>query len=723
MKANFLYGTENTHKWKFFRSGGFDQVRIETTEDLQSLEQLDQKLWAVLSCPTTNVHFDKKTLEIIDHDHDGHIRVPEIIDAVKWISALLKNPSEIIKSSDKLSLSSINTSTELGKQIYESAKKILINLGKGDSQEISAADTADLKLIFANTKFNGDGIISEETADDSELKKVIGEIVSCLSSVEDRNGKPGITHEKIEAFFSDCRSYESWIKLSETNRESILPFGDSTPNKYELFQTVQSKIDDYFTRCSLAAFDEKAEESLNSTHTEFEDISGYELTNSTEGISYLPLSRIAADKPLDLQNGLNPAWKEHISAFNSEIVEAVFGNKSSLTNSEWIQIKMKFYGFKHWHYEKSGIAVEPLGIDRIRQLNSGTAQTELKKLVDQDLELQLESNTVEQVDKLLRYNRDLYILLNNFVSLSNFYTRKDKSIFQTGELYLDGRCCELCITVDDMVKHGALANLSGIYLVYCNLTRNKGAEKMLIAAAITNGDTDNIMVGRNGIFYDREGRDWEATVVKVIEHSISIRQAFWEPYKRVARMISNQIEKWAASKDKDIQAKSEGNVSDVTAKIQTPVSSVQPPAFDVGKFAGIFAAIGLAIGAIGGALAAILTGFLSLVWWQMPMALFGLMLVISGPSMLLAWFKLRLRNLGPLLDSNGWAVNTRAKINIVFGATLTHLAALPENSERSLHDPFAEKKRPWKFYWFLIIVIAVSIWLWYHGYFEKWFGM
>ena len=181
MKANFLYGTENTHKWKFFRSGGFDQVRIETTEDLQSLEQLDQKLWAVLSCPTTNVHFDKKTLEIIDHDHDGHIRVPEIIDAVKWISALLKNPSEIIKSSDKLSLSSINTSTELGKQIYESAKKILINLGKGDSQEISAADTADLKLIFANTKFNGDGIISEETADDSELKKVIGEIVSCLT--------------------------------------------------------------------------------------------------------------------------------------------------------------------------------------------------------------------------------------------------------------------------------------------------------------------------------------------------------------------------------------------------------------------------------------------------------------------------------------------------------------------------------------------------------------
>ena len=723
MKAKFLFGTENTHTWKFFRSGGFDQVRIETKEDLISLEQLDQKLWAVLSCPTTNVHFDKKTLEIIDQDHDGHIRVPEIIAAVKWVSALLNDPSQIINSSSTLQLSSINTSTDLGKQIFESAKKILLNLGKGDSQEISANDTSDLKLIFANTKFNGDGIISEDTADDSELKKVIGEVISCMNSVEDRNGKPGITIEKINAFFSDCRSFESWIKLSESNKESILPFGDTTSNKYDVFKTVQSKIDDYFTRCSLASFDEKAEESLNSKHSEFEDISGYELTNSTEGISYLPLSRISADKPLDLAIGLNPAWKDLIAIFSSEIVVPIFGNKKSLTNNEWNQIKIKFSGYIHWQYEKTGLSVESLGIERIKQLNSGTFETELIKLVNLDLELQLESNTVEQVDKLLRYNRDLYILLNNFVSLSNFYTRKDKSIFQSGELYLDGRCCELCITVDDMAKHSALANLSGIYLVYCNLTRNKGAEKMLIAAAITNGDTDNIMVGRNGVFYDRDGHDWEATVVKVIEHSISIRQAFWEPYKRVARMISNQIEKWAASKDKDIQAKSEGGVSDVSAKIQTQSPAIQPPAFDVGKFAGIFAAIGLAIGAIGGALAAILTGFLSLVWWQMPLALFGLMLVISGPSMLLAWFKLRLRNLGPLLDSNGWAVNTRAKINIVFGATLTHLATLPENSERSLHDPFAEKKRPWKFYWFLIIVIGVSIWLWYHGYFEKWFGI
>jgi hypothetical protein len=62
--------------------------------------------------------------------------------------------------------------------------------------------------------------------------------------------------------------------------------------------------------------------------------------------------------------------------------------------------------------------------------------------------------------------------------------------------------------------------------------------------------------------------------------------------------------------------------------------------------------------------------------------------------MLIAWFKLRQRNLGPLLDAGGWAVNARAKINIPFGAELTSTARIPEGAERSLFDPFKEKKGP-----------------------------
>ena len=45
------------------------------------------------------------------------------------------------------------------------------------------------------------------------------------------------------------------------------------------------------------------------------------------------------------------------------------------------------------------------------------------------------------------------------------------------------------------------------------------------------------MVGRNGIFFDRLGHDWDATITKIIENPISIRQAFFAPYKRAIRFV------------------------------------------------------------------------------------------------------------------------------------------------------------------------------------------
>ena len=133
----------------------------------------------------------------------------------------------------------------------------------------------------------------------------------------------------------------------------------------------------------------------------------------------------------------------------------------------------------------------------------------------------------------------------------------------------------------------------------------------------------------------------------------------------------------------------------------------------MGKFAGIFAAIGMAVGAIGTALASVAVGLFSLAFWQIPFVLLGVLLLISGPSLLLAWFKLRSRTLGPILDANGWAINARAKINLLFGASLTQLAQLPLNAERTLTDPFAEEERSAWIYvvWGAVAVMVVAM-LW-----------
>ena len=306
----------------------------------------------------------------------------------------------------------------------------------------------------------------------------------------------------------------------------------------------------------------------------------------------------------------------------------------------------------------------------------------------------------QPLEKLLLLCRDFCTLLRNFVSFQDFYAKRGKAllgrgasdetpwaIFQAGTLVIDQRACNLCLRVNDMAKHNAQAPDSGMFLIYCQCTLHATGEKMQIVAAMTIGDIRHLKVGKNALFYDRQGRDWEAEVVKIIDNPISIGQAFWSPYRKLGDWVSGLITKSAAEKEKK-------SFADMTTKLQTtpaagaaPAAAPQPAPFDIAKFAGIFAAIGMAVGYIGSFFTSLALGLKGLGWWGW-LVIPGLLLVISGPSMILAWMKLRKRNLAPLLNANGWAINADAIVNVLFGNTLTEQAQFPIVK---LNDPFAKK--------------------------------
>jgi len=334
----------------------------------------------------------------------------------------------------------------------------------------------------------------------------------------------------------------------------------------------------------------------------------------------------------------------------------------------------------------------------------------------------------------LRFQRDFARILRNFVNFSDFYSRQD-GVFQAGTLYIDARALKLCVPVSDAGKHAALAASSDACLLYCDLKRD--AETRQIVAALTNGDSDNIFPGRNGVFYDRKGNDWDATVVKVVSNPISIREAFWSPYKKLVKAIEDQVAKRAAAADAEANArlgetgKNVANLDKVgestaedeakaeVAKPAAPAPAAPPPPPPEPKRMdlGTIAAIGLAVGGIGTLVGALLASLFGLGLW-MPIGFVGLLLAISGPAMLLAWLKLRRRNLGPILDANGWAVNSRAKINVAFGAAMTELAKLPPGSTKSTSDPYADKRRPWKTYFVIALLLALGA-AWFFGVFDK----
>lgn len=698
------------HRWRFFRSGGFDQVTLESGADLEHLAELDPKLWTVLNCPTTGLEFDQRTAALLDIDGDGQIRVPEVLAAVQWSCERLVD-ADVMFQDGGLPISAIADHDEEGAGIKAAALRALQYLGKSEDETLQVSDLTDMTRLFSPEHFNGDGVVVSELSADPAQQQLISEIVKTVGGSPDRSGVTGVDEEGIARFYEQIDQVLAWHDQGQADQQRLQPLGEGTAAAVEAFDRVKAKVDDYFVRCRLAAFDHDAVDTLNPAPEAYSALINRTVGSNDDDIAALPLAAVEAGRDLPLGEGINPAWVTAIDELRAQVLLPLLGEQISRDNTlsaeQWAEISRRLAGCRDWQAARPDSAVHELGIERLQSIVSGDGRDKLMALIQEDLAAKVFATTIDAVEKLVRFQRDLVTLLHNFVTLSDFYRGQRKAIFQVGTLYIDQRSCELVLRVNDQARHAAMAPFSGCYLVYCTCER-KGEPPLSIVAALTGGDVDELMVaGRNGMFYDRQGRDWKATVDKVVAQPVSLRQAFWSPYNRVAAFIEGQLHKFAASRDKDIETKTTEGLSATAA---APTTS-----FDIAKFAGIFAAFGLAVGAIGTSLAAIAAGLFALVWWQIPLVFLAVMLLISGPSVFMAYLTLRRRNLGPLLDANGWAVNTRARINVPFGASLTDLAELPQGASRSLKDPYAEKKRPWKLWTALGLAVVLGGVLWYQG--------
>ena len=695
------------YKWEFANIGGASRVKISTGEDIAHLDELDPKMWTVLSCPVKGLEICEKSLAYMDTDADGKIRVNDVIATSKWLSAVVKDLNVLTAGQDSISLGAIDQENADGKKIHAAAKQILENLGK-EGDVISLADTKDVAAIFAKTRFNGDGIITEGSSDDADVKAVIAAAVAAMGGVADRSGAMGVNAEMIENFYKALADYAAWCDAAVE-----APFADKTDAAIAAYNALDAKVKDFFMRSKLAAFSPESVASLDVQTAGIQAISAENLTGKMDEIAAYPIARVTGKAEIDLSEPVNPAW-----AAQFELVKSVaFADKKVLTEADWAAVGAAFTAYTAWKGAKAGASVEALGLETVKKFLAEDKKAALLELVAQDAALSEEAANIEMVDKFLHILRDFYRLLRNFVTLSDFYT-KDKgvaAIFQSGRLIIDQRECRFCMQVADAAKHNASAAASGMFLVYCDCTTKSKPGKLAIVAAVTVGEIGDLVVGKNAIYYDNSGLEWDAVITKVVDNPISIAQSFWSPYRRMAKAIENLITKSAADKDAKMMADATAKINAAPTAVPAAGADGKPaaaPPFDIAKFAGIFAAIGMAVGMIGTALAALAKGIFALKWWQLILALVGIMLVISGPAMILAWLKLRRRNIAPLLNANGWAVNAASKISIPFGETLTDAAKFPK---MKLKDPFAKKGlAPWK-KWAIslaaLVVVAGGLWI------------
>ncbi len=651
--------SSNTYPWKFCSVGGVTRVRISSGEDIAHISELDQKLWTALSCPVQGLEFNQEFLNLLDSDHDGRIRVKEVVAACERICGLLANRDLLLNSSEVLPLDAINTSNDEGARLKRGAEQILKSLGKAEDS-ISLSDSSDASAIFAQTIFNGDGIIIPDSAeDDAAARKAIEACLKCFPALKDRSGADGVDAATIEAFYTALVGYSAWHKALT---KDCLPYGDATSSALDAVEALRDKVDEYFKLCDFFAYAPDSPQAA-------------ELPDS--------LSHPNAEKLLHF-DAVNPVWASAFATLKSAVLDTEYPDAQTLSRQQWEKVTGKLASFKNWKSGKTGAEVEALGIETIEDLLGEDKKADILTLIGKDCALSEEASQIESVHNLILVYRYIYEFLNNFVIFGAFYDRDQKAVFDAGVLYIDQRCLKLCIKINDMGKQSTMAPLSGMYIIYCDCVSKKTGRTANIAAVLTNGDTDNLCVGMNAIFYDRDGVDYDATVTKIIDNPTSVRQAFFHPYKKFSKAISERVNKHAAEKENKVST----GLNDLANNAGTSAAAPAPSkkAFDPTTLVALTAGIGVGAGVILNAVSALVKP-----WYTLLLVIVGLCLVISGPSMFLAWVKLRKRNLGPILNANGWAINSSVIVNSLFGATLTSLAKYPKLLPGT--DPFVAKKK------------------------------
>lgn len=684
------------HHFRFFRSGGVDQVLLRNGEDIGRLEELDLKLWMALAMPVNGTSIDPATLALLDSDGDGRIRPEELLGAVRLCKHSFKSLDCLLEPGDSIALANLADADAL-----ESARVLLAGLGKRDADALSPVDIAErLKALDAEPAA-GESLVVPESARDENLAADLAELVKLVGRPDSR-GRAGIDASAWETFVAAAKASLAW--RARGVEPSVAPLGGATEAAWKATAAVRDKVEDFFTRCRLAAFDPKAAAAVNLDAETYRALAAGVLSSGSAELARLPLAEAAPGRALPLEGALNPAFASALGAFRDTAVAPLLGRTSELSEADWSALKQALAPYGAWLAARPAAPDLPPAI--LERLSSEASVTAVAALFEKDDRVATERRSIAALERLLRYRRDLESILENYVNFAAFYGGRGGA-FQRGTLYLDARACSLCVEVVDEGRHASLATLSGAFLAYCDLSRPGGARRKIVAA-FTNGDSDNLIVGRNGIFIDTEGKDWDATITRLVQNPISVREAFWLPYKKLVRMVEEQVAKRAKAADEKSDQRLSSTAEKVANADRTGELAQAAPAparkFDLGAIA----LVGTALGGI----SALLAGFLDALFglgFFLPLGIAGILLLISGPSMILASLKLRKRNLGPILDANGWAINTRARINIPFGSTLTSCASLPPGTLPAMADPFAEKKSPWpRVAFFLALALFVA---------------
>ena len=671
----------NGNSARFERVGGSLQPRICTGSDLKKILELDPAQWAVTSIETAKYSCDAEFLAFLDSDHNGKIRVDEVKEAIAWILPRVKDFEGFEKGSQELVFSTLNCDTPEGAAIANSAKFAMKNAGLPDAEKITLAEIRDHKKLISYGLSNGDGVVPPEQVCVEDLSAFAALVMSCCGKVQDLSGADGIDSAIVASFVDKAGKYIAWKKMPATD-PAIFFKGENTAALYGKFTAVKEKTDEYFRLCQVMAL---AEGNVNISTPSLDPLN----VDSLDALmKTAPIARATEKEILDLKSKLNPVWKKPLEDFFTAFVP----EKTVISGEDWKNICNEFLPYTKWVTGKPCDNFDSFDEEKLAKLEKDLADGmagKLEELIALDKSSGENVMCFSQVRKLILFQQNLFEFLNNYVSLKELFVLEHSSMLQHGELIMDGRHFSLVTPLAAIAEHKKLASKCNICVMYIETVTGEGAalKKQSYAVAVTSGDMNNLFVGKCGIFITFDNKVCDAKVVDFIQQPVSFSEALKMPFHKFGELVGRQMDKFFSARSKEVET----GVTKSFTEAQTfkpgttpppakpPVPGKLPAAAQTPAVSGSMMLMGggLGIAAIGSSFAFMAQAMKNVSVWNVLFVFLCIILIFSGPLVIMSLIKLYRRSISSFLEAGGVAINKRMRLTRKMGAIFTREPVVP----------------------------------------------
>lgn len=693
----------------FERLGRAYHLRIRDATDLHAVLELDDALWMALSAPTITLRADPVLLEHLDSSGDGQVTAADVRAAIQWLLETLENTEGVQDGNTCLELAAVAAESADGAGILQASRKILASMDS-DAGTLPLEKVREIKEAESQQSVSDAGVVLPEATKDPAASRLIRKVLATQGGRPHPSGREGIDLELLENFLKQAKAHLAWLEEANAKADSILPLGPTTTDAADLTAALRPKIEEFFDLCDATVLDPELA-ARPAPSPEPIDFSAPDAVSSWLAGAFL--SRPRPDGLLEFDSEINPYYAEKLAKWRAVLVVPILGGPNEeLTRSEYEEAVAVLAPYEAWQGRRPASGVVDVPPAELRKYLANTdAIASVRELITTSHATALEMDNLRLTEKLILYQAWLLPLVNSFVSFPDLYDPESAALFEMGTLIIDGRHFTLSVKVLDRARHKKFSAASNVFILYVEVMdsiANKG-KLYEVGVPVTAGGRGNLQVGQFGIFLDREGNNYPAQIVEMVENPISVSEAVRSPIERLGRAIRGRIEKMAAAADDKLETAGMESVGQVQTSVEkaykgattaaptaptapaapatatpaAPAAGAAPPAGAAPRgFGNALAGGGIAVAALGSSVAFISNTLAEVRWTTMVGVLFAAIVAALVPSTVIALLELQRRNLSALLEGSGWGLNDAMYLTRRQSRTFTFRPPYPRSVRR-----------------------------------------